>query len=92
MRTKTKVISNMSTKVGGWIVKPDGIEFVAEPFHGEGHGYFISHQEFNRTSERSWTDHLSDKRWFTNNVRNDFNEAVKLCNSLQPKEGPTCLQ
>lgn len=81
----TKVISNMQT-VGGWVVTSDGVEFVEEPFHGQGHGYFISHTEFNRTTERSWTEHLSEKRWFTAKVSKDFNEAVMLCNSLQPKE------
>ena len=75
---KTKDISNMKT-VGGWIVKPDGIEFVAEPFFGEGHGYFIAYRQF---FVLDWLEHLSEKTWFTTDVRRDFLEAYYHCTRL----------
>lgn len=79
MTVMTKVTSNMPNMVGGWIVKPDGIEFVAEPFFGEGHGYFISYRQFFVTD---WLEHLREKTWFSSDIERDFLEAYYRCTRL----------
>ena len=64
-------------QVGGWIVSTAGIEFVAQPFYGEGHGYFLSVQNLldGPGGNITWLEHLRLKNWFNKKAEHEFLEA-----------------
>lgn len=80
---KTRMIQKQ--QVGGWIVSTAGIEFVAQPFYGEGHGYFITVQNLldgPGDGQQTWLDHLRGKNWFNKKAEHEFLEAFYRMSSM----------
>lgn len=73
-------------RIGDWKVYFSGVEYVGPPI-GE-HGYFIDADTFHGTSQRSWLDHLQEKRWWSAKIAADFKKAVSKCNSIRGKVLP----
>lgn len=83
-RTQKKSEMIQKQQVGGWLVSPSGLEFVAQPFYGEGHGYFLSVQQLldGPGGPLTWLDHLRQKNWFKKKEEHEFLEAHYMMVSL----------